>query len=368
MTEPFRVHRPVRNLHAHSNVLLMLLAFAISVVGTRLFLELTGYPQLGNDTFHIAHALWGGALLVVSALMTLTYLNRWVFQLASVLAGVGVGLFIDEIGKFITQSNDYFFPLAAPLIYVFYLLTVFAYLYIRRSNTEDARADMYDVMVLIQEVLDDNFEESERDEMVRRLKAVRDQNERRDLSKLAESLLAFVESDAVTVIPNRSRLPEGLLRRWEQWEERWLTRPNARRGLLAALAVLATNAFLQTTVLLALIFNQSAITGSFLMSFFEENPLVRGPNSLSWFLVTVALEFLMGVLLALAALLMLRRYDGAAIRVGASALLVSLTVTNILKFYFNQFSVVAESLVLFAVLLALFRYQHRFLKNIPSAL
>ncbi len=368
MRENTRFHRPIRNLHAHSNVLLMLLAFAISVVGTRLFLEATGYPQLGNDTFHIAHALWGGVLLVVAALLTLTYVNRWVFQLASILAGAGVGLFIDEVGKFITQSNDYFFPLAAPLIYVFYLLTVFAYLYIRRNTTEGARADMYDVLVLIQEVLDDNFEESERDALVDRLRTVRDQTARRDLAVLAESLLQFVESDAVTVIPDSSRLPEWLVRGWRRWEDRWLTQTNARRVLLVSLSLLATNAFLQTTVLLALIFNQSVIYGSVLMQLFEENPLVRGVNSLTWFLVSIALEFLMGTLLALASLLLLRRRDGWAVRVGTAGLLMSLTVTNILKFYFNQFSVVAESLLLFLVLLALFRYQDRFLKGFPPTL
>lgn len=363
-----RPHRPIRNLYAHSNVLLMLLAFGISVVGTRLFLELTGYPQLGNDTLHIAHALWGGVLLVLAALLTLTYVNRWVYQLASILAGAGVGLFIDEVGKFITQSNDYFFPLAAPLIYVFYLLTVFAYLYVRRNKTEDARADMYDVLVLLQEVLDDNFEESERAFLVEKLHTVRAQTTRRDLSVLADSLLTFVQSDEVTVIPDQSRLPARLARRWQALEERYLSRIASRRALLAALALLATNAFLQTTILLALVFNRNALTGTLMMELFEENPLIRGIDSLNWFFVSVALEFLMGVLLALAALLFLRRYDSSAVRVGTVGLLMSLTVTNILKFYFNQFSVVAESLVLFFVLLALFRFQDRFLKGFPSTL
>ena len=368
MADGLRAHRPIRNLYAHSNVLLMLLAFGISVVGTRLFLELTGYPQLGNDTLHIAHALWGGVLLVVAVLLTLTYVNRWIFQLAAVFAGAGVGLFIDEIGKFITQNNDYFFPAAAPLIYVFYLLTVFAYLYIRRSSTEDARAEMYDVLVLVQEVLDDNLEVSEHAYLVEKLERVRGQTARRDLSILAESLLRYLQSDAVNVIPDHDRWLERWLRRWRDWEDRWFGRVTSRRALVAALALLATNAFLQTTVLLAFIFNRGAVTNSLLMELFEENPLVRGVTSLNWFLVSVALEFLMGVLLALSSLLWLRRFDRGAIRVGIAGLLMSLTVTNILKFYFNQFSVVAESLVLFVVLLMLFRFQDRFLKGDPPVL
>ena len=90
----------------------------------RLYLELTGYPQIGNATFHFAHALWGGLLEIIAVLLLFIYVNRWINDLSAVLSGVGVGLFIDEVGKFITQQNNYFFPLAAPIIYVAFLLTL----------------------------------------------------------------------------------------------------------------------------------------------------------------------------------------------------------------------------------------------------
>ncbi len=37
-----------------------------TVIATRVYLELTGYPQLGNSVLHIAHALWGGLLLIIA--------------------------------------------------------------------------------------------------------------------------------------------------------------------------------------------------------------------------------------------------------------------------------------------------------------
>jgi len=73
----------------------------------------------------------------------LIFANRWVYKVSALLAGVGVGLFIDEVGKFITQSNNYFYPAAAPIIYAFFLLTVLLYLQVRRSLSRDARVELY---------------------------------------------------------------------------------------------------------------------------------------------------------------------------------------------------------------------------------
>jgi len=86
-------------------VLLSLVAFAITVIATRVYLELAGYPQLGNSVLHIAHALWGGLLLFAAVLLPLAFANRWVLQASALLGGMGIGLFIDEVGKFITKRH-----------------------------------------------------------------------------------------------------------------------------------------------------------------------------------------------------------------------------------------------------------------------
>jgi hypothetical protein len=66
-----------------------LLGFAASVILIRLFLELTGYPQVGNSELHIAHVLWGGLLLFGACLLTLIFANRWVYKAGALIAGVG---------------------------------------------------------------------------------------------------------------------------------------------------------------------------------------------------------------------------------------------------------------------------------------
>src|SRR6187399_2311751 len=109
-----RIWSPVRMQAADSFLIMMIISFAVTVIIVRVSLQLTGYPQIGNGTFHIAHLLWGGLLLFVSLVILLMWANHWVLWLASIAGGIGVGLFIDEVGKFITQNNDYFFPLAFP--------------------------------------------------------------------------------------------------------------------------------------------------------------------------------------------------------------------------------------------------------------
>jgi hypothetical protein len=118
-----RIRRPLKREGAERYLMLTLVSFAASVILIRLFLNLAGYPQVGSGELHIAHVLWGGLLLFVASLLPLLFANRWAYTAGALSAGVGVGLFIDEVGKFITQANDYFFPAAAPIIYAFFLLT-----------------------------------------------------------------------------------------------------------------------------------------------------------------------------------------------------------------------------------------------------
>ena len=105
VTNPPRT--PVKREDAERYILISLTCFGLTVAVTRIYLQWAGYPQIGNAELHIAHALWGGLLLFLSTLLTLIVANRWAFSLSAVLSGVGVGLFIDEVGKFITQKNDW---------------------------------------------------------------------------------------------------------------------------------------------------------------------------------------------------------------------------------------------------------------------
>ena len=144
-----------RRDHAERYLFLVIAGFAVSVAATRWFLDATGYPKVGGGGLHVAHMLWGGLLLVVAATLPLVFVGRRVLLLSAVAGGVGVGLFIDEIGKFITESNDYFFAPAAPLIYSAILLMAAIWLIVaRRGQPASAHEDVQAGVEALREAVD----------------------------------------------------------------------------------------------------------------------------------------------------------------------------------------------------------------------
>src|SRR5947207_2444459 len=110
--------------------------FLVSAVATvviiRIFLEATGYPQLGGGGLHIAHVLWGGLGMLVAIALLLLYLSSTTRLIAAVVGGAGFGAFVDELGKFVTSDNDYFFKPTAAILYALFVILFLATREVRR--------------------------------------------------------------------------------------------------------------------------------------------------------------------------------------------------------------------------------------------
>ena len=111
-----------------------------TVLLTRSFLALAGYPQVGGSKFHIAHVLYGGLFLLAASIVLLALLNPEAKVVAAALGGVGFGLFIDEVGKFVTKNVNYFYRPAIAIIYVCFvvLFGVIRWLARRRFSAAEA--------------------------------------------------------------------------------------------------------------------------------------------------------------------------------------------------------------------------------------
>lgn len=113
--------QPVRGEFADSRAAVrfdtFLFAAAATVLITRTILAASGYPQVGGGGLHVAHVLWGGLLLGIAMTIMMISLGSAAKFWASLVGGVGFGLFIDEIGKFLTKDVNYFFRPAIAIIY-----------------------------------------------------------------------------------------------------------------------------------------------------------------------------------------------------------------------------------------------------------
>ncbi len=237
------IRRPVRRDAAERYLFLTLVSFAGTVLLTRWFLHLTGFPKLGGGDLHIAHALWGGLVLFAAAILPILLAGRFVYQLAAVLAGVGIGLFIDEVGKFITAQNDYFYPAAAPIIYATFLLAVLVWLRARGRGAGDPRSNLLGALELLDESVEGDLQPRERDELLERLRAAASAP-LAEQRRLAAVLLEYVDSRSLEIAP-ASPPPFSRTRAWWQARrERWIGGRGMRVAIVAALLVSGITAVL----------------------------------------------------------------------------------------------------------------------------
>ena len=352
-----RIRRAVEREGAVYYVRLILLSFAATVAITRLYLTLTGFPQIGNRTLHISHLLWGGLALFISAILMAIYANRWVYTVGSILAGFGVGLFIDEVGKFITRTNDYFFPPAAPIIYILFLLVVLLYLEVRRQPVRDARSELYRVFDTLQEVLDRDLDVRERRDLKSRLDHVVELNEEADLTHLAKELLHFLDSNSVMIVPHRGNWMEAVSEKWELFEDKWLTTERLKAVVIAGLVALG----LWSTLDLILLFPGVAgfLHFQIQLTTLTQARLIVGPKSLTFYLSGVALKAVCGLVMLSAACLLIGNKDKLGIDAGYIGLLLCISAVSLIEFYFDQFSTIIPAIAEFGVLFILLDYRKR---------
>lgn len=356
----------VKQNSADSLLLVMISAFGMTVILTRLFLEFTGYPQIGDRTFHVAHVLWGGLFLFVALVLVLVFANHWALWISAFFGGIGTGLFIDEVGKFITQTNDYFVPLAFPIIYAFMLVCVWLYFRVRHSKASDVRTLYYHILDDLKEVVDCDLELSEQAELSRRLNLVQENAEVESEKQFARAIREFVD--------DRER--QGVAA--PNWLERAIVRLAAflkstppRRVLKAVLIVgfvlFGVGGFVKSVGLYTLSTNSPVNMRAALSSIVVVNGksqyIVSHPELL---LANSLFIFAVGILAMAAAFIILFGDERVGLRVGTLGLVLALTIVNLITFYFSQLYAIVDAFTQLALIGLAQLYRWRFFLNEPS--
>lgn len=148
----------IRNLEADSYRENFLVSAVVSIFFIRIFLKLTHYPHLGRGDFHIAHMLFGGFFMLAAIFILLSFFSKRSITLASILGGIGFGTFIDELGKFITSDNDYFFQPTIAFIYIIFVLLYLISKFIPHYQAISQKEYLINAIELIKESAVNDFD------------------------------------------------------------------------------------------------------------------------------------------------------------------------------------------------------------------
>jgi hypothetical protein len=327
-----------RRSRAERYLVFTIAAFAVTVAGVRWYLDLAGYPTIGGGGLHVAHVLWGGLALFIAALLPLLYVGRRALLISALLAGVGVGLFIDEVGKFLTTSNDYFFAPAAPIIYGSILLLVLLWLLVRRQ-----RGTTYDATQAAIEALsaavDGRLTQADRTDVIGQLHQAE--------SAAPDPAGADAIADAVVNTLRLTAIDARLA------DEGWVARGDARRLLerilptrverwfiIIGLLLVAVGAVVSALVMLA------AATGELdsVETLAAESGRLERPTEPIWVLLLLGINIAVGVG-AVAALYLIRRGRTLpAMNAALATTLVSLVAGGLVGFYAVQLAALASTL------------------------
>lgn len=340
----------VRNVDAREYLDLFLVSAASSILLLRLYLHLTGYPTIGGTTYHIAHMLWGGVLMLIAFVLNFAFLGRRVQRLVAFVGGVGFGVFIDEVGKFITRNNNYFFRPSVGIIYAVFVSLYVVITYLTRRQRFTNQEYQLNALRQLEEAVRQDMDIHEQTAVRRLLEQAHQSN---SITKQLQGLL-----DSVKIVPLAqpsmfSRLHSTI----SNWYERlW----GARRS----------NALVRWFFMLEAVAFLVAVLASVYTNFDDVQDFLRGSTDYGHSLIIG--QLIASIAAAVCVLIGLRYLAGSRFRAFEwfrTATLINLLLTEFFLFSRIEFGAIPSfgfNLVLFTLLNAVLTYEGRVQRVSPT--
>ncbi len=179
----------IPNLNSVELLEYFLISAVSSLLLIRLYLTLTGFPQIGGGGFHIAHMLWGGLFMLIAIFLLIIFLDYKSKTIASILGGIGFGTFIDELGKFITSDNNYFFRPTIAIIYLCFVLIYLVIKFLSSYTKYSEKTYLINSLEILKEVVILDLNENEKTRALNYLK-----NVTKEGLIVAESILQIIKN------------------------------------------------------------------------------------------------------------------------------------------------------------------------------
>jgi hypothetical protein len=308
----------LRSVDVRRHLDTFLVCAVAAVLGNRVFLIITGYPQLGNGTLHISHAIWGALMMAIAIIVAIAFLPPLTRGFVAFLGGAGFGWFIDELGKFITRQVNYFYKPTIALIYVTFvaMYLVFRSIQARAYGPDEA---VLNGLEALKSASLGRLDETRRHAAIALIK------ETHAVGAIPDHVVSLLED--VPALPARTPGPfERFGVRWRARYLRWSAHPAFATSVSTILIVLAVASVL------------SAITLAF------DHGEVRGFSE--W--ATVISTLVSGVFYVIGAL-RLRHSRLDAYQWFDRGLLVAILVTEVFQFAQHQLSGIVGLVVVIAL-------------------
>jgi hypothetical protein len=215
---------------------------------------------------------------------------------------------------------------------------------------------MYRALEQMSGVLDHEMSRYELGALALRLEQVRESAPDESVRQLALALLQFVEAERPHIVEPRPGRIQRLTTHVSNWAGRVFTRSRLRTFLMFALFVGGVYAVLDMA-LLAFLAAAPESTATHLLRTLVSPGEFAALGDKIWFSVRAVLEGGVGVASLAGAILIGLRHERRGLSLAVAALIVDLTMVNLLVFYQAQFKALIGTALQYVVLVAAFSYR-----------